>query len=80
MVLAAGLHPPVAAPALNEMFGLAPGPDGFMAGGEGVLVAGSAGGPRSILESMATAALAAAQAAVGLLAAATPPRGEVAHA
>ncbi|MBI4800467.1 MAG: CoB--CoM heterodisulfide reductase iron-sulfur subunit A family protein [Desulfarculus sp.] len=80
VVLATGLEPPVAAPALCEMFGLAPGPHGFLAGGGGVLVAGTAGGPRSITESIEHAAQAAAQAAEYLLAAPASPAGEVAHA
>ena len=80
VVLATGLEPPTAAPAFNEMFGLQPGPEGFLAPGAGVLVAGTAAGPRSIAESIEHAALAAAQAGLHLAAGQPAPRGEVAHA
>ncbi|MBI5524688.1 MAG: CoB--CoM heterodisulfide reductase iron-sulfur subunit A family protein [Desulfarculus sp.] len=79
VVLATGLEPPVAAPALSEMFGLTPGAEGFLTGGQGVLVAGSAGGPRSIAESIESAAQAAASAAEHLVSG-QAPSPEVAHA
>jgi heterodisulfide reductase subunit A len=85
VVLSTGLEPPVAAPALREMFGLPPGLDGFLAAGPGVLVAGTAAGPRSINESLEHAAQAAALAAEHLVAehlgdGQPSPRREVAHA
>ncbi|MFH1036074.1 MAG: NAD(P)-binding protein [Pseudomonadota bacterium] len=80
VVLATGLEPPVAALALNEMFGLEPGPEGFLAPGPGVLVAGTAGGPRSITESIEHAALAAAKAGEHLAASRPSAPREVAHA
>jgi len=62
VVLSVGLRPPKAASALAEMFGLEPGPDGFLQDGPEVFVAGCAQGPRGIVESMDHAARAAAAA------------------
>ncbi|MFH1061034.1 MAG: NAD(P)-binding protein [Pseudomonadota bacterium] len=84
VVLSTGLEPPLAAAALAELFGFARGRDGFlgqdgadaMTSAPGVFVAGAAAGPRSIVESIDHAALAAALAAAHVAA----PAKEVAHA
>ena len=84
VVLSTGLEPPTAAAALSDMFGLARTIDGFLGqegetvrtGAPGVFVAGAAGGPRSIVESIDHAALAAAAAMLHLM----PARREASHA
>lgn len=83
VVLSQGLRPPVGAAALSELFGAERTADGFLgsqddpvaAGADGVFVAGSARGPRSIVESIEHGALAASAAAAWL----RPEAGEAAH-
>lgn len=68
VVLSNGLAPPAGAARLQELFGLGLTPDGFLGDAEsaGVFAAGSAAGPRSIVESIEHGALAAAKAAAYL--------------
>ncbi len=84
VALSVGLGPPAGAEELAGLFGLARTADGFLgredadclAGAQGVFVAGAARGPRSIVESIDHAALAAAR----VLAYLGAGEQEVAHA
>lgn len=62
VVLSQGLTPPASAGALSEIFGLERNKDGFLSDAQGVFVAGTAQGPRGIVESIDHAAAAAAAA------------------
>jgi heterodisulfide reductase subunit A len=75
VVLSQGLTPPASSGALSEIFGLQRNQDGFLADAPGVLVAGTAQGPRGIKESIDHAASAASAAMEQLLSS----RKEAAH-